>query len=153
MINIQTILDAWKPYLDAVQDWSKLVEDVTPKQTGCGPVYELPNPINRPNESFAIADMRNLRVSEPHYHTNKEIEVYYVLQGSGLVVVGYEEYKVQRHSVIIILPDTAHFTIPTKHLVLAVINAPPFKPENYVVITEGLPDVSFDYEQFVRLTR
>ncbi len=152
MTNIKTVLGAWKPYLDGV-NWKKLIKGVAPKQTGCGPVYELPNPIDQPHESFAIADMRKLKVAEPHYHANGETEIYFVLQGSGLVVVGHEERKVKRGSVIITPPDTAHFTIPASDLVLAVINTPPFKPENYIVLTESHPNVNFDYEQFARLSR
>jgi len=153
MTDIKAVLDAWKPYLHAVQEWEKLVQGVEPKATGCGPVYELPNPINRPNESFAIADMTNLKAAEPHYHANGETEIYYVLQGSGLVVVGRKEHQVQRDSMIVTQPDTAHFTIPITDLVLAVINTPPFKPENYIVLAESRNDVNFDYEQFARLSR
>ena len=69
--EIQEVLNAWSPYLESVTDWQELIEGVIPKSTGCGPVYEIDNPIpNRPNESFAIADMRDIAVTEPHYHPN-----------------------------------------------------------------------------------
>ncbi len=92
--EMEGVVAAWKPYLDSVQDWQLLVDDVEPKPTGCGPVYELPNPINRPNETFAIADMRELKVYEPHYHANGETEIYVVLQGSGSIVVGRNQQPI-----------------------------------------------------------
>lgn len=150
--QMEEVVAAWKPYLDAVEDWHQVVEGVEPKPTGCGPVYELPNPVNRPNESFAIADMRELEVTEPHYHANGETEIYVVLQGLGTIVVGMKEQRIEKGSVIVTPPDTTHFTIPDSDLVLAVINTPPFKPENYVVVSETDHKVGFDQEQFARLS-
>lgn len=150
--QINEVVNAWVPYLNSVQDWQQLVDSIEPKPTGCGPVYELPNPIDRPNESFAVADMRGLTTTEPHYHPNGETEIYIVLQGLGLIVIGREERRIEKGSIIVTPPDTTHFTIPTRDLVLAVINTPPFKPENYVVITETNPTLGFDREQFARLS-
>jgi len=65
-------------------DWQEVVEGITPKDTYCSPVYEPKSPLDRPNESFAIADMREIKVAEPHYHTNGETETYFILSGSGL---------------------------------------------------------------------
>ncbi len=150
--QMEGVVAAWKPYLDSVQDWRQLVEGVEPKPTGCGPVYELPNPIDRPNETFAIADMRELKVSEPHYHANGVTEIYIVLQGSGQIVVGRNLQPIEKGTVIVTPPDTTHFTLPKKDLVLAVINTPPFNADNYVVVDETNPDVCFDKEQFESLT-
>jgi len=150
--QMDDVIRTWKPFLDALEDWQQLVAGIEPKSTGCGPVYELANPIDRPNESFAIADMSKLEVSEPHYHPNGETEIYIVLQGLGLTVVGGKEQEIQKGSVVITPPDTAHFTIPKSELILAVINTPPFQPENYVPISETNTDVGFDREQFQRLT-
>jgi len=150
--KMQEVVTAWKPYLDSIDDWHQVVKGLEPKPTGCGPVYELPNPIDRPNESFAIADMSELAVSEPHYHPNGETEIYVVLQGSGTIVVGMKEERIEKGSVIVTPPDTTHFTIPDGDLVLAVINTPPFEPENYVVVNDTDHAVGFDQEQFVRLS-
>ena len=147
---MEAVVEAWKPYLDGIQNWQQVVEGIEPKTTGCGPVYELANPIDRPDESFAIADMRNIKITEPHYHPNGETEIYVVLQGLGTIVVGRKEQEIVKGTVIITPPDTTHFTIPEQDLVLAVINTPPFKPENYVVIKETNPNLGFDQEQFER---
>lgn len=150
--RMEAVVAAWQPYLDGIGDWQQVVEGIQPKPTGCGPVYELPNPVDRPNESFAIADMRELKVSEPHYHANGETEIYVVLQGLGTIVVGMKEQRIKKGSVIVTPPDTTHFTIPESDLVLAVINTPPFRPENYVVVSETDQKVGFDQEQFARLS-
>ncbi len=123
--RMEVVVAAWQPYLDSIDDWQQVVEGIEPKPTGCGPVYELPNPVDRPNESFAIADMRELKVYEPHYHANGETEIYVVLQGLGTIVVGMKEQRIEKGSVIVTPPDTTHFTIPESDLVLAVINTPP----------------------------
>ena len=145
--EVESLLAAWRSYLDTIEDWQTLVQGIEPKSTGCGLVYELPNPIDRPNESFAIADMRNVKITEPHYHPN-ETEIYIVLQGSGKIVVGGKEQPIEKGSIVVTPPDTAHFTIPDKDLVLAVINTPPFKPENYVVIAETDQAFGFDKAQY-----
>lgn len=153
--RMEAIVKAWKPYLEGIDDWQEVVKAIEPKPSGCGLVYELPNPseLDRPNESFAIADMRDLDVAEPHYHANGETEIYFVLQGLGLVVVGRKEQLVDEGSVVITPPDTVHFTVPQGDLVLAVVNTPPFNSDNYVTVTETDERVGFDQEQFVRLSQ
>lgn len=134
-----------------IKNWQQLVEDVTPKQTGCGPVYELPNPIERPNENFAIADMRTIHFAEPHYHV--ETEIYFVLQGNGLIVIGGKEQEISKGTVVTIPSNIAHFTIPKENLVLAVINTPPFKQENYIVLQASNKKVGFDKDQLDMLLK
>ncbi len=115
-------------------------------------IYELGNPTNRQNEDYAIADMRHLRVAEPHYHPVGEIEIYYVLQGSGLLILGGKEQRLSKDSLVVIPPLTAHFTLADKELVLAAVNSPAFKPEGYIVLNESNKEVGFDKRQFERLT-
>lgn len=150
--QMDVVVEAWKPYVDGIDDWQKVVEGVEPKATGCGPVYELPNPVpDRGDESFAIADMRDIIVAEPHFHPNGETEIYMVLSGLGRVVVGGKVNEVQKGDVVITPPDTTHFTVPTENLVLAVINTPSFNPDNYKPIVESEQEVGFDKEQFAAM--
>lgn len=150
--QIDAVVAAWKPYVDTIEAWQSLVEGVEPKATGCGPIYELPNPVSgRGNESFAVADMRDIIVAEPHFHPNRETEIYMVLSGLGKVVVGGKVNEVQKGDVVITPPNTTHFTVPTKNLVLAVINTPSFNPENYKPIVESDRPVGFDKGQFARM--
>jgi mannose-6-phosphate isomerase-like protein (cupin superfamily) len=146
------LIKNWKDYLRTVEDWKTLIKNVEPKQTGCGPVYELENPIGRPNESFALADMREGKVSVPHYHANGEVEIYFVLEGSGIVVVGGEEVVIEKNSVVVIPSGIGHYAIPQSNLVLAVVNTPPFNPANNIDLTESNQEVKFDKEQCERLT-
>ena len=149
--NIDEVFAAWKSYVDSIKDWQALVAGIIPKPTGCGPVYELPNPIDRPNESFAIADMRNLQYAEPHYHTNGETEIYIVLTGLGTIVVGGTESQLEPGSVSVTPPEIAHFTIPRENLVLAVINTPPFNAANAISLADSNTTVHFDASLLERL--
>lgn len=141
---------AWQQFLKK-NDWRKLIDGTTPIQSGCGSIYELLNFLNRPNESLAIADMRQLSFSEPHYHPNNNVEIFFVLQGSALVVVKTEQRLVHKNDVVIISPNTAHFTIPDDQFVIAVVNTPSYRPKNYIVLTKSNSTVGFDYEQFRKL--
>ncbi|HSX33133.1 MAG TPA: cupin domain-containing protein [Candidatus Saccharimonadales bacterium] len=149
--EIEELINAWQQYIATMGDWQKVVEGVTPKQTYCGPVYEPASPLNRPNESFATADMRGIKVAEPHYHSGGETETYFVISGSGLTVVGGEELEVKAGDVIVTPPGTAHFTLPKENLVLIVINTPPFNPDNNIHVDATKPEVKYDHEQFERL--
>src|SRR5581483_5152828 len=147
--EVDAAIQAWRPYIDSITDWEKLVEGVEPKATGWGPVYEFDSPLpERGEESSAIADMRDLLVSEPHYHPNGETEVYVILSGLGKVIVGGEEQKVETGSVVVTPPNTTHFTIPESNLVLAVLNLPSFNPANYKPITDTEGTLGFDQDQF-----
>lgn len=149
--NTAELLAAWQPYITSIDNWQNLVATIAPRKTGCGVVYELANPIERPHENVALVDMSGIHFSEPHYH--KETEIYFVLQGSGIVVVGGKEEVVQKGSAIIIPPYIAHFVIPERDLVIAVVNNPPFVPESYKALTESNHAVQFNQEQFIRLTK
>lgn len=136
MADMQELAGAWSDYLKTVTDWQALVEGVEPKVGGCGLVYELPNPIDRPNESFAIADMRSLEVSEPHLHKNGETEIYFVLTGIGKIAVGEgRTYDLEPGSYVVTPPNNIHVTVPGSDLVLAVVNTPPFNADNYVAVS------------------
>lgn len=153
--EIQNLVEVWQPYIDSVEDWQTLVEGVEPKATGCGPVYELGNPLGRANESFAVADMRGIEFAQPHYHANGEVELYFVLHGLGRVVVGNEVLRVEKGGVVITPSGTVHYALPDKEqgLVLAVVNTPPFNPANNVDIAETNPSHSYNHELFKQLTK
>jgi mannose-6-phosphate isomerase-like protein (cupin superfamily) len=145
------IINAWKQYLDNLKDWEAVIDGVTPKKTQCGPVYEPDSPLPERTETFAISDMRGVKVALPHYHKNGETEIYFVIQGSGLTVVGGEEIYLEKGSVVVTPPNTTHFTIPKHDLVMMVINTPNFNAENIVEPTESDPNVKFDKVQYDKL--
>lgn len=147
------LIQTWKKFADNLVDWQSVVAGTIPKQTICGPVYELPSPLPERIETFAISDMRDVEVAHPHYHRNGETEIYFVIQGSGLTVVGGKEIPISKGSVVVTPPDTAHFTIPEHELVMIVINTPNFKVENNVEVDESNPAVKFDKAQYERLVQ
>jgi mannose-6-phosphate isomerase-like protein (cupin superfamily) len=149
--NVQELISLWENFLKTVT-WQQLASPCTPLFNGNGIIYELPvNFLDRSNESCAIVDMRNIEFSEPHYHYN--IEVYFIMQGSGIVVLGNREHRVSAGDVLIIPPNTAHFTIPNNDLVMAVVNTPPYSPDDYFPLTASNSDVQFERENFERLTQ
>lgn len=149
--STQETIIAWQNFIYSKKDWQDIVVGTIPKHIGCGVIYELPNFLHRADESFAIADMRQIAFSEPHYHPRGHVEIYFVIQGNALVVVGGKEHYVSAGDVIIIPSEYAHFVIPDNQFVIGVVNTPPFKSENYRVITETNPAFGFDLEQFRRL--
>jgi mannose-6-phosphate isomerase-like protein (cupin superfamily) len=95
--------------------------------------------------------MRGVKVALPHYHKNGETEIYFVIQGLGLTVVGGKEIYLEKGSVVVTPPNTTHFTIPKRDLVMMVINTPNFNAENIVEPTDSDPNVKFDKEQYDKL--
>jgi mannose-6-phosphate isomerase-like protein (cupin superfamily) len=154
MAEIDEVIGAWADYIVGIDEWQELVETVEPKQSGSGPIYELPNPVEgRPDEDFRIADMRELAVTEPHYHPDGMTEFYFVLHGFGACYVGGQKFAMTPRQVVVMPPRTAHFTLPMRELVLAVVTTPPFTPENYIPLTDTDPAVQFDKAQFDYLTQ
>lgn len=147
------IVTEWRQYLDNLEDWQTVIKGVTPKKTQCGPVYEPKSPLRKRGETFAISDMREVKVALPHYHKNGETEIYFVIQGTGLTVVGGEEVLLEKGSVVVTPPNTTHFTIPKSDLVMMVINTPNFNAENIVELKESDPEMKFDKEQYDKLVQ
>jgi mannose-6-phosphate isomerase-like protein (cupin superfamily) len=150
--EIVEVVSVWKTYLETVTDWEILTAGITPKDTECGPVYEIPNPIpGREKESFAIAVID--KPTGPHYHTNGETEIYFGLDGEGDVYVGGEPFRITRGEVSVTPLDTVHFTVPLGRLVLAVVNTPPFDAANAISVSETDLTVGFDREQYDQVTQ
>jgi len=149
--NLTELISIWKKFLEKNNNWEQLVQGTPPKQSGCGIIYELGNPLKRPNENFSIADMRKILFAESHYHPDDNYEFYFALQGSALIVVGRKEMNVTLGDVVIIPPNTAHFALPDRDFIIAVVNTPPFKSENYIVVSATNHKVKFDKKQFEAL--
>jgi mannose-6-phosphate isomerase-like protein (cupin superfamily) len=146
--SLAKLIKTWQNYLQGFDNWRDLIAQTEPKENLCGAIYAPPNPLCRENESFAIADMTNIKFAYPHYHS--ETEIYFILQGKGLVVVGGEENYVEKNSVVVIPGNTAHFTIPKEKLVLAVVSTPPYKGEHALPLDQDNPLVKYDQAQLFR---
>jgi mannose-6-phosphate isomerase-like protein (cupin superfamily) len=145
-MEYNSIIAAWQEYF-AQHDWRQMINGHTPIRNGCGMVYDVPNLVQRADESMAIVDMSVLTFGEPHYHPI--VEIYFVLQGQALVVVGTEKHYAQTGDVIVIPPYTAHYTLPYGEFVIACVNTPPFTPESYIALTQTDASVAFDYDEFM----
>lgn len=145
------LIKVWKQYIDTLSNWQEVVKGIKPKQTQCGPVYEPPSPLSKRTETFAVSDMRDVTIAQPHYHTNGETEIYFVIQGTGITVVGGKEIPINKGSVVVTPPNTTHFTIPGKDLVMVVINTPNFNAKNIVEPHETDISTKFDKAQYEKL--
>lgn len=56
--NITETQNVWQSYFKKLIDWRTLVQNSAPIEGSNGLIYSLPNPIERHNESFAIAYYR-----------------------------------------------------------------------------------------------
>jgi mannose-6-phosphate isomerase-like protein (cupin superfamily) len=146
--NFNKLIQEWDAFL-RTSSLETLIEECEPIVTANGLIYELPNYLQRKDESFAIVDMRHISASEPHYHV--ETEVYFVLQGGGVIVVGGQEQTIVADDIVVIPSNLAHFVIPNNECVIAIVNTPPFNPDHYKVVTKTDPHVCFDQEQFLKL--
>lgn len=148
MYDVTDIVDIWEKHAARLEDWQKEIGRKQPKITQCGPVYELESPYPKHFGTYAISDMREVDVAYPHFHKGRETEIYFVIQGTGLTVVGGEEIELKKGSVVVTPPNTTHFTIPKGDLVMLVINLPKFNKDN-IVEPEGTdPEVKFDKDQY-----
>lgn len=143
------MITAWQSYIESFQDWKHLVQDVAPIQTNSGLIYELGQPLDSFNASIAVADMRDIPFAEPHYH--QETEIYYILQGEGVLVVGNKEEPIHEGSIILIPSNIAHYTIPSTDLIIAVVSIPPYNPQNYIPLDKDNPTYQFDFDLFKKL--
>jgi mannose-6-phosphate isomerase-like protein (cupin superfamily) len=143
--DVTNLIGAWNTFFNK-NNWTDLTAGLSPINGGCGLVYELPNFLNRPNESIAIVDMRQVVVAEPHYHPHTE--VYFVLHGEALVVIGKEKRSVKAGDVVVIPPYQAHYTLPNDEFIIACVNTPPFRLEHYIPLTSSNDAVDFDYAEF-----
>lgn len=151
MYDVTDIVDIWQKHAASLEDWQKEIGRKRPKMTQCGPVYELESPYPKHLGTYAISDMREVDVAYPHYHKRRETEIYIVIQGTGLTVVGGEEIELKKGSVVITPPNTTHFTFPKDDLVMIVINVPRFSPSNIVEPKYTDPEVKFDKDQYDKL--
>ncbi len=143
--HIAQLIDAWQAYLQKL-DWRSLADKIEARKSECGVVYELGSPLNRPHEDIAIVDMRAVHITQPHYHP--QIEIYFLLQGSGRVVVGGKEKQLQKERAIVIPSNIAHYVIPENDLVIAVVSTPPFVLGASVTLAKDDPAVGFNQAQF-----
>lgn len=155
--QLQELMDSWQTFYKN-NDYRDLMTRVKPLVDGCGIIYELKNePISstRLHETICIVDMTKVvGATEPHFH-RKGIEIYLILQGTGIVVVGDQEYSVKPGDSVYIPTLLGHYTVPTKDLVLAVVNIPCFDRDDFFDLNVADDTVrtmvKYDHAHYLRL--
>jgi mannose-6-phosphate isomerase-like protein (cupin superfamily) len=85
-------------------------EKIMPYNTKDGSlIRELMHPsiFGGSNQSLAEATVHVGGKTFLHKHKNSE-EIYYILEGSGVITIGWEEFQVRKGDTICILPETPH---------------------------------------------
>ncbi len=154
--QLQELIPAWQAFYKN-NDYRALMAKINPIVDGCGIIYESKDaPISsaRLHETICIVDMTKVvGATEPHFHRN-EVEIYFILRGSGMVSVGKINYPVKSGDIVYIPKLIGHYTVPND-LVLAVVNIPYFDRNDFFDLSEADEAtrnmVQYDHEQYLRL--
>ncbi len=132
--QLQEPIAAWKTFYNHA-DYPTFMANVDALESGCGIIYELHGipDLDAPHDGTAcIVDMRKIAgATEPHVHY-KTTEVYYVLEGSGTIVIGEREYPVSQGDVITVPAGVGHYSVPSENFILGVVSFPFFDINDHV---------------------
>lgn len=132
--QLQKHIADWQAFYNNA-DYPSLMASIAALESGCGIIHELHDipGLDAPHDGTAcIVDMRKIAgATEPHVHY-KTTEIYYVLEGSGTIVIGEREYPVNRGDVITVPKGVGHYSVPSKNLILGVVSFPFFDIDDHV---------------------
>jgi mannose-6-phosphate isomerase-like protein (cupin superfamily) len=114
--------------------------EIAPIQDVCGNIFPVPF-IREVGFSQAIAEVT--KPSIPHYH-KLGFETYYIISGSGRVMVGNVIHHVNPDCFIQIEPLTAHCIFPYDRMLIMVCNTPPWAADDQFILEETNPEVKYD---------
>jgi len=127
-VQLQELINAWQTFYKE-NDYHSLMAQSTGFAESCGIIHDLKDAAifrTRQHETACIADITKvIGATEPHFH-RKQVEVYFILQGTGSVVVGKQEFPIKTGDIVYIPKLTGHYTVPTTDLILGVVNIPCF---------------------------
>jgi mannose-6-phosphate isomerase-like protein (cupin superfamily) len=103
------------------------LEEVEGFQDTCGEIRELYS-----SENFSIAHVSLKGNARNHRHPSHVEEVYYILKGSGHLVLGDEKYPVEEGDVISIPREKPHYLEPGEGMEVLSINHPPYSPDDVI---------------------
>lgn len=102
-------------------------------------VREIVHPSSSPveNQSLAEAIVPGGGSTRPHVHRRSE-EIYYILRGTGIVVVDGERAGVESGTAVLIPPGTEHSLENTgdEDLVLLCASSPPYSDEDTRILED-----------------
>jgi mannose-6-phosphate isomerase-like protein (cupin superfamily) len=132
--KLQKLITDWQTFYKD-NDYRTLMANIKPFVDGCGSIHDLKDASifrTRQHETGCIVDMTKvIGATEPHFH-RKATEVYFILQGTGIVVVGDHEYQIKPGDSVYVPKFLGHYTVPTNDLVLGVVNIPYFDKEDLI---------------------
>ncbi len=103
----------------------------------CGWVKELIDPNNSDveNLNMALITVEPGKSSEPHYHGKTE-EIYYILEGIGVLTYDEQKQEISGGCAIYIPPGKTHMitNVGRQILKLLSINAPPYDPDDTHIV-------------------
>jgi mannose-6-phosphate isomerase-like protein (cupin superfamily) len=126
------------------------VHQLPPVDNVCNQI--LREVISLPKVSMAHVIMNEGNVSLLHQHSNMS-EIYFILNGKGILYHGDKALEVEKEAYLIIPPNTSHKLKNTgnsdlEHLVFAV---PPFNPEDIILLddysNENIVPKKFNYNK------
>ena len=89
----------------APKTWTlRYLEDSTQEQSACGFRYRL---LSTGDETSAFAHLVRIYESKPHYH-KKTTELYYVVEGSGIITLDGEEVPLRSGACLELKPGVVH---------------------------------------------
>lgn len=108
--------------------------DIQPITDVCGEIRALSSDEDFKKASLALSTMRAPAI--PHYH-EVATEFYFVIEGSGKIIVDKKSYEMKSRMLIIIPPDNAHYTIPRKVSRVLAFSVPAWSEEDQIILQEG----------------
>jgi len=96
------------------------IEDMIVKNDICGKIKAITAASDLEQGSLSHVEMNGPTI--PHYH-EKMAEFYFVLEGTGKIIVGYETHEIRSGTAILIPPGRAHYTIPHTRMKILVFSA------------------------------
>ena len=102
-------------------------DDVKPIISSCGPLRELYS-----SENIDISHVVIDKPTKKHMHKKME-EVYYIVKGKGILVLGEKEFEVNETDLIPIPKNTWHYLKPkNKPLEVLTIIHPKYNPKDEI---------------------
>jgi mannose-6-phosphate isomerase-like protein (cupin superfamily) len=101
-------------------------EDVPPVACPCGQSTRIVTAADGLGCSFHVTEIFD---SVRHYHRNSA-EVYYILEGTGMMELDGTTIAVVPHMVITIAPGTRHRLVSATGVRTIVVGVPPFQPDD-----------------------
>jgi len=124
------------------------VATVKHEPSACGRILPLSSADDFKEVNLAIAEINTPTI--PHFHKERT-EFYFVLDGEGKLIAGLKtSHKIKKGVLVIIPPNTVHYTIPRIPLKVMTISTPAWTKEDEHIIhnISEIEWIKLDYSDF-----